>query len=65
MVGSEFLVGERGVAEEDLNPRGYVRVRGELWHAELIESGAAKIPEGRGVLVREVRDLTLLVVPDD
>ena len=31
--GSAALVGARGVAEEDLAPHGYIRVRGELWRA--------------------------------
>src|SRR5689334_2186802 len=31
--GSQALVGARGVAQERLDPRGYVRVRGELWNA--------------------------------
>jgi membrane-bound serine protease (ClpP class) len=31
--GSAALVGARGIAEEDLAPHGYIRVRGELWRA--------------------------------
>lgn len=31
--GARRLIGERGVAERDLMPEGYVRVRGELWRA--------------------------------
>jgi membrane protein implicated in regulation of membrane protease activity len=31
--GSQALVGTRGVAQGHLAPRGYVRVRGELWNA--------------------------------
>ncbi len=31
--GSARLVGARGVAEGDLTPMGYIRVRGELWRA--------------------------------
>lgn len=31
--GSQALVGTRGVAQDRLDPRGYVRVRGELWNA--------------------------------
>jgi membrane protein implicated in regulation of membrane protease activity len=31
--GSARLVGARGVAEGDLTPNGYIRVRGELWRA--------------------------------
>ena len=45
LTGAARLVGEKGVAEGDLTPDGYVRVRGELWRAnadsdgELIASG--------------------------
>lgn len=31
--GLQALVGERGVAQGDLKPDGFVRVRGELWRA--------------------------------
>lgn len=30
--GSQALVGMRGVAQDHLDPRDYVRVRGELWN---------------------------------
>ena len=33
ITGSARLVGARGVAEGDLTPNGYIRVRGELWRA--------------------------------
>jgi membrane protein implicated in regulation of membrane protease activity len=33
VTGSARLVGARGVAEGDLAPMGYIRVRGELWRA--------------------------------
>ena len=31
--GAEALVGKRGVAQGNLAPEGYVRIRGELWRA--------------------------------
>jgi membrane protein implicated in regulation of membrane protease activity len=31
--GSAALIGARGMAEENLAPQGYIRVRGELWRA--------------------------------
>jgi membrane protein implicated in regulation of membrane protease activity len=31
------LIGAEGIAEERLAPSGYVRVHGELWHAEVKE----------------------------
>ena len=58
----ERLVGQRGVAVEPLAPRGYVRVRGELWLAEPITADV-EIPRGRQVTVDEVRGTTLLVRP--
>lgn len=33
VTGSARLVGSKGIAEGDLTPRGYIRVRGELWRA--------------------------------
>lgn len=58
------MVGKQGIAEEPLSPRGYVRVRGELWKAELAV-GQPPIGKGEPVRVREVRGLTLRVAPDD
>lgn len=60
-VGADPLIGARGVAEEDLDPAGYVRVRGELWRAEANGS----VPRGARVLVQSVRGLTLIVRSDD
>ncbi len=61
LVGADPLIGARGVAEEDLDPVGYVRVRGELWRAE----AQSAVPRGAQVLVQAVRDLTLIVRRDD
>lgn len=33
VTGSARLVGSKGIAEGDLTPKGYIRVRGELWRA--------------------------------
>ncbi len=54
------MVGARGIAEEPLNPSGYIRVRGELWQAEVV-GGAPPIERGEGVRIHGVRGLTLLV----
>ena len=56
----ERLIGLGGVAVEPLAPRGYVRVRGELWLAEPIAADG-EIPRGRLVTVDGVRGTTLLV----
>jgi len=56
------MVGRQGIAEEPLAPRGYVRVRGELWQAE-VARGAPPIAKGEPVRVRKVRGLILKVEP--
>jgi membrane protein implicated in regulation of membrane protease activity len=61
--GTAALIGESGTATEDLKPQGYVRVRGELWHAELV-AGAPAVRAGTRVRVRAARGLTLTVTPE-
>ncbi len=58
------LDGARGIATEPLNPSGYVRVRGELWRAELARD-ARPIKKHEAVQVRAVRGLTLIVAAVD
>jgi membrane protein implicated in regulation of membrane protease activity len=58
----ERMIGLAGVAVEPLAPRGYVRVRGELWQAEpAVED--LQIESGHPITVDAVRDTTLLVRP--
>jgi len=54
------MVGTRGIAEERLNPLGYIRVGGELWQAEVVDD-APPIEVGEVVRVQGIRGLTLLV----
>lgn len=55
------LLGQRAIAQEALRPSGYVRVRGELWHARLsdpadpVEAGGEVLVTGREGLVLSVR----------
>jgi membrane protein implicated in regulation of membrane protease activity len=56
----ERLIGLVGVAVDPLAPRGYVRVRGELWLAEPSTTDL-EIPRGHEVTVDAVRGTTLLV----
>jgi len=56
------MVGFEGVAEERLNPAGYIRVRGELWRAQLIDN-TPPVGIGGRVRVLRVRGLTLFVRP--
>jgi membrane protein implicated in regulation of membrane protease activity len=63
LVGVELMIGANAVCEETLSPSGYVRVRGERWHAEALEPKVGPIPQGSTVCVRSVQGLTLLVEP--
>ncbi len=56
------LDGERGVATERLDPSGYIRVRGELWRAELAH-GVRQVEKDETVEVQSMRGLTVIVVP--
>lgn len=60
----ERLIGEQGATVDDLAPGGYVRVRGELWRAELYH-GETSIGPGRTVIVAAVRGTVLLVATCD
>ena len=59
VTGAQGLVGETGVAQTALSPRGKVFVHGELWDA--IASSA--LPVGQLVVVRRVDGLILEVAP--
>ena len=59
-VGTETLVGRRAVVSVDCMPEGQVKLAGEIWQARC-DIGAGI---GDQVVVREVRDLTLVVEPD-
>jgi len=58
------IVGMRGTATERLAPWGYIRIRGELWRAEVMEGGSP-IEKGERIRVMEIEGLTLLVQPED
>jgi membrane protein implicated in regulation of membrane protease activity len=57
---AEALRGRRAVAQQPLAPRGYVKLGGELWRAE-IEEGEIPVVPGEQVIVAEVDGLTLRV----
>ena len=57
------MFGARGIARDRLAPSGYIRVRGELWHAEVVANGPT-IEKGAMVRVLGIRGLTLIVKPD-
>jgi membrane protein implicated in regulation of membrane protease activity len=63
LVGPERMLGARGIATEELDPVGYVRVESELWGAEL-HAGESPVAKGESVRVQSVRGLTLIVRGD-
>ncbi len=56
--GAEGIVGEIGKAISDLEPNGLVRVHGEIWDAESLDS---KIETGSKIIVEQVNNLKLKV----
>lgn len=61
--GIEELIGTRGIVEQELAPRGYIRVRGELWRAE-VKADDGRIPPGSPVRILEAEGMTLIVEAD-
>lgn len=61
--GVEQLIGVQGVVQNELAPRGKIRVRGELWSAE-IEPGAQPLAQGEPVRVLGAQGLTLIVAAE-
>ena len=59
--GKEALIGARAEVIEACDPRGRVRLRGEIWHAEC--SNRAEV--GEMVAVVGVHGLTLRVEPEN
>src|SRR5258708_38590126 len=57
--GAQGLIGEIGVAESALSPRGKVFVHGELWDAV----SSSDIAAGQPVVVRRIDGLVLQVEP--
>jgi membrane protein implicated in regulation of membrane protease activity len=61
--GVELMIGESGIASQDIDPRGYVQVRGELWQAKLTP-GAQSILQGSRVKVQSAQGMTLVVTKE-
>jgi membrane protein implicated in regulation of membrane protease activity len=57
------LIGHSGTAEQDLDPAGFVRVRGELWRAEA-EDASQGIRSGERVRVVDAEGMTLRVAAE-
>jgi len=60
--GKEALIGAKGVATTDLNPKGEVRVLGEFWQA-IAKEGS--IPNGGAVEVICLEGMFLVVKPTE
>lgn len=56
------MIGLQGVVYKPLTPTGTVCIKGELWKAEVLDS-RINIDTDRPVVVRNLRGLTLQVVP--
>lgn len=63
-VGPERMIGCRGVARGDLDPRGFILVEGELWKARLPDD-EPPVPARAPVRVEHVNGFTLIVRPDE
>jgi len=56
------LIGAEGIVMEKCDPRGFVRVRGELWQAEVTEEGAC-VNKGEVIEVTGSTGIILLIKP--
>lgn len=56
------MIGKDGIVQKPLAPAGTIRVRGELWKAEVTEQWHS-IEYGRRVVVQDIKGLTLKVKP--
>ncbi|MDT8273627.1 MAG: NfeD family protein [Desulfomonilia bacterium] len=54
------MIGMQGVALSEIQPTGYVEVRGERWKAELIP-GTSPLKPGEKITVTDISGLKLLV----
>jgi membrane-bound serine protease (ClpP class) len=57
--GAQGIIGETGIAQTPLSPRGKIFVHGELWDAV----SSADVPVGQSVVVRRIDGLLLQVEP--
>ncbi|HQL39051.1 MAG TPA: NfeD family protein, partial [Anaerolineaceae bacterium] len=60
-MGKQTLVGKLAIVRTALNPRGQVRVGGELWSAELVDEESGPVKEGEAVIVVKADGLQLRV----
>ena len=60
--GLEGLINEIGEAITDLEPKGMIKIHGEIWNAESIEE---TIPKGNKIIVTGISDLILKIKKKD
>lgn len=58
VLGNKSMIGMTGEAKEMLDPAGMVSVNGEMWSAESL---SGNIQAGDAIIVKEIKNLTLLV----
>lgn len=58
--GSSAAIGQKAIALSNLSPEGQVSFMGEIWNAVSLSNNVSKNKE---VVIREVKNLTLLVEP--
>jgi membrane protein implicated in regulation of membrane protease activity len=58
--GAETLIGARAIAQDTLDPEGYIKVNGELWKGRADPTGET-IAAGTVVQVRAAQGMTLIV----
>jgi len=61
-IGREWMVGDMGEADTDIDPEGRVRIRGALWRART--NRATPVRAGESVRVVEIDGLVLEVEPE-
>ena len=58
VIGMDTFIGKKGEAVIALEPKGIIRVNGEIWNAISLSE---KIDAGEKIIVREIKNLTLYV----
>jgi membrane-bound serine protease (ClpP class) len=58
VTGVEGLIGEKGIAISDLKPEGEIKIHGEYWKAEAVDS---EILKGDEIVVLSLENLKLKV----
>ena len=58
VIGIDTFIGKKGEAVIALEPKGIIKINGEIWNAISL---SAKIDAGEKIIVREIKNLTLYV----